>query len=185
MLLRIPIAVAAVAVTFAQATATAGSCSGAGANPAVYNFEVDGYPAKILNELEIPVPVEGGVFVADTNVLQRALRRRFEDETTLTLHNNILYIDMNGEGVLVDTGNGPEANDFGRGLLFDLLESEGISRDSIRHVLLTHGHPDHLGGIVEDMVGLDPAFPNAVVYISRAEYEYWTADTVRSLLALL
>ena len=148
----------------------------------MYNFEVDGYPAKILNEANFSAPVDSGFFVADTPVLKRALHRRFEDDSTFLLQNNILYIDMDGEGVLVDTGSGPEGGAIGPGLLFDLLESEGISRDSIRHVLLTHGHHDHLGGVVEDMVGLEPAFPNAVVHISRTEYEYWTADTVRTPL---
>ena len=171
-------AVAALAALGSRAVAVAGACSGAGANPAVYNFEVDGYRAKILNEEEFSWPVDSGFFVADTQVLKRALRHRFEDDSTILLNNNILYIDMDGEGVLVDTGSGPEGSASGGGLLFDLLESEGISRDSIRHVLLTHGHPDHLGGVVEDMVGLEPAFPNAVVHISRVEYEYWTADTV-------
>lgn len=184
----LPFTVAAVAALefISPAMATTGTCSGAGANPFVYNFEIDGYPAKVLNDLVIPVPTEGGFFLADAEVMKRALRRRFEDDSMLFLDNNILYIDMDGEGLLVDTGNGPVANSgstgsFGPGMLFDLLESEGISKDSIKHVLLTHAHPDHLGGVVEDMVGLEPSFPNAVVHISRTEYEYWTADPVRSL----
>lgn len=185
----LPLAVFALSIDIqvhltSRVTATSGAygssgvCTGAGANPSVYNFEIDGHPAKILNDLVIPWPIEGGLFVEDPEVLKRALRRRYEEESGVFLGNNILYIDINGEGVLVDTGVGPVAGFFGPGELFDLLQNEGISRDSIKHVMLTHGHPDHLGGIVEDMVGLEPAFPNAVVHISRAEYEYWTTNPV-------
>lgn len=182
------------AVTYLIASSGAyGECSGAGANPNVYNFEIDGYPAKVLNDqVMVEVPVERGIFLdsslfvnssffdADPKVLKRALRQRFEDDSAIHIDNHMLYIDMDGEGVLVDSGVGAVENLFGPGLLFDVLETEGISRDSIKHVLLTHGHPDHLGGLIQDLVGLEPAFPNAVVHISRIEYEYWTSDPVRS-----
>lgn len=85
---------------------------------------------------------------------------------------------MHGEGVLLDTGNGPAAGKFGTGELFSLLETEGIDRGAIKHVLLTHGHADHLGGLVEDMNGLEPAFPNAVVHLSHVEYDHWTSNPV-------
>lgn len=96
-----------------------GTCTGSGANLRVYNFEVNGFPAKVMNDLAIEVPVEvmeGGFFVEDAEVLKRALRRRYEDDSHVILDNNILYIDMHGEGVLLDTGNGPAAGKFGAGL---------------------------------------------------------------------
>lgn len=175
---------AAVLASVASSSITAamvpsGTCTGAAANPHVYNFEIDGNPAKILNDLSIPVPLDMSFFLADVEVQKRALRRRFEDDSVIFLYNNILYIELDGEGVLFDSGNGPVEDDFGQGKLFKLLADEGISRDSIKHILLTHGHPDHIKGVVEDLDELVPAFPNAVIHISRTEYEYWTADQVR------
>ena len=122
--------------------------------------------------------IDRSFYQADAAVLRRVLRRRFEDDETLSIDNHVLYVDWGGEGVLLDCGMGAVDNIFGPGFLFDLLEIEGIPRDSIKHILLTHGHPDHLGGLLEDLVDLEPAFPNATVHISRAEYEWWTSDQV-------
>ena len=46
--------------------------------------------------------------------------------------------------------------------------------------MLTHAHFDHIQGLVESLDTMVPAFPNAVVHMSREEYEYWTAETVRT-----
>jgi glyoxylase-like metal-dependent hydrolase (beta-lactamase superfamily II) len=58
------------------------------------------------------------------------------------------------------------------------LEREGIERESISTVLLTHGHYDHLGGLLASYETLEPAFPNATVYMTRLEYDYWMAPEV-------
>lgn len=83
----------------ADATAAAdGTCSGAGANPLVYNFAVDGNPAKVIadssRDSEVP-----GLFLEDPAVLSRALKRRFLNESGITTGFNVLYIDKNGEGM--------------------------------------------------------------------------------------
>jgi glyoxylase-like metal-dependent hydrolase (beta-lactamase superfamily II) len=49
-----------------------------------------------------------------------------------------------GEGA---TGAWPLGPDTGR--LPPLLESRGIAAESIGAVVLTHGHPDHIGGVTD------------------------------------
>lgn len=161
---------------FASEQESDGICRGAGANPLVYNFAIDGYPAKVINDATFNGPLPG-FFLEDPAVLGRALRRRFLNDTVIGAAFNVLYIEKDGEGILIDTGLGAAA--FGR--LFSSLEMEGISNDSIKHVLLTHGHGDNLSGLVLNNTAdaLEPAFPSATVYISRIEYEYWTTDPVR------
>ncbi len=86
-----------------------------------------------------------------------------------------------GETVLVDTGIGLEdvrdpvgrlGKDLVEGAGFQFnerdtavrrLESLGIARDTVRHVVLTHGDPDHAGGLAD--------FPRARVHLSREELE--------------
>ena len=67
--------------------------------------------------------------------------------------------DMN---VLVDAGLGIK--------LFANLESSGVKADQIDVVLITHMHGDHIGGMLKDG---EVMFPNAKVYIGKAEHDYW------------
>lgn len=53
------------------------------------------------------------------------------------------------------------------------LNTYGESYGSIETIFLTHMHMDHIGGLVKDDKA---AFPNAKIYVSKAELEYWTSD---------
>jgi glyoxylase-like metal-dependent hydrolase (beta-lactamase superfamily II) len=72
--------------------------------------------------------------------------------------------------VLIDTGAGALAPTTGD--LPKNLAAEGIRAEEITHVVLTHGHPDHIGGVL----GPDgrPSFPNATYVMSRMEWDFWT-----------
>lgn len=60
---------------------------------------------------------------------------------------------------LFDTGHQSD-----RHILFSALHASDIRPDDIRHVVLSHLHFDHCLNL--------PLFPNAAVYISRAELDY-------------
>jgi glyoxylase-like metal-dependent hydrolase (beta-lactamase superfamily II) len=80
--------------------------------------------------------------------------------------------------VLVDTGGdglGPNT-----GKLLENLRGEGIEPENIDVVILTHGHPDHIGGNT-DSDGR-PAFPNARYLMWRGEWDFWTSEEAGSRL---
>ena len=54
------------------------------------------------------------------------------------------------------------------------LEENGIKKSDVKIILLTHLHPDHFGGLV-DAEGR-AVYPNAEVYVSRIEYNYWVNE---------
>jgi glyoxylase-like metal-dependent hydrolase (beta-lactamase superfamily II) len=61
------------------------------------------------------------------------------------------------------------------------LEAVGIARENIDTVVLTHGHPDHLGGLVDPATEA-PLYPNAEVVIAETELEFWTGDAAAPFL---
>jgi glyoxylase-like metal-dependent hydrolase (beta-lactamase superfamily II) len=53
------------------------------------------------------------------------------------------------------------------------LKSEGITPEEIMTAILTHPHPDHIGGLL-DTSG-KPAFANAQYVMSKTEWDFWTS----------
>lgn len=80
-----------------------------------------------------------------------------------------------GDGVLVDCGPRP-ALLAGRKPPTEyrspavLLESVGVDAAAVRHVVLSHLHWDHIGGMEQ--------FPAARLYVHRREYEFWLGDPI-------
>ena len=83
-----------------------------------------------------------------------------------------LVIDTGKHRVLVDTGAGGLGPNTGK--LLPNLQSGGIKPGDIDTVILTHGHPDHIGGNT-DAQGR-PVFPNARFVIWKAEWYFWISD---------
>jgi len=79
---------------------------------------------------------------------------------------NAFVVQMNGKNIVIDSGFGTK--------LFENLRSLGIEARNVDVVLLTHLHGDHIGGMTKDGKN---SFPNAKVYISQREHDYWAKGT--------
>lgn len=82
-----------------------------------------------------------------------------------------VLINTGTELVLFDTGMGAGAREAGQGKLISALEASGYKADDVSLVVLSHFHPDHIGGLMEDG---KPAFANARYAAGQKEYEFWT-----------
>ncbi len=83
---------------------------------------------------------------------------------------NAFLVHAGDELVLVDAGTG---TCFGPGLgqVPGNLRAAGYAPAQVDHVLLTHGHPDHMCGLVD---ARDQAvYPNATVWLAQAEADHW------------
>ncbi|WP_158968590.1 MBL fold metallo-hydrolase [Chachezhania sediminis] len=74
-------------------------------------------------------------------------------------------VDTGSELVLFDTG-------LGQGGIAKALAEAGSSTDAVDVVVLSHMHPDHIGGLMTDG---QPTFANARYVTGRAEYDGWMA----------
>jgi glyoxylase-like metal-dependent hydrolase (beta-lactamase superfamily II) len=82
--------------------------------------------------------------------------------------------------VLVDTGAGSYAPDTGH--LIPNLRAEAIPPEVIDTVVLTHAHPDHIGGNLQP--DGKPAFPNARYVVPKEEWAFWTSEPDLSRLPI-
>lgn len=104
---------------------------------------------------------------------------RFQHPFVMTL------IDTGRQLILFDTGCGELRRgigiaDFSQALpdghLAALLGTAGYRPEDVDTVVLTHGHPDHVGGL---MLAGRPAYPNASYVMGAAELDFWVKGDVR------
>jgi glyoxylase-like metal-dependent hydrolase (beta-lactamase superfamily II) len=105
---------------------------------------------------------------------ESALRERSLPATHVESPYTCLLLTNGKHKVLIDTGAGSLAPTTGD--LLKNLEALSVSAKEITDVVLTHGHPDHIGGTL-DARGA-PAFPNARYFMSRTEWDFWNDPTV-------
>jgi glyoxylase-like metal-dependent hydrolase (beta-lactamase superfamily II) len=89
-----------------------------------------------------------------------------------------LLVNTGEYHVLIDAGANGLAPQTGR--LLQNLQSGGISPEDIDVVILTHGHPDHIGGITLEDGRL--AFTNARYAMRKEEWDFWTSKQAEDRL---
>lgn len=89
-----------------------------------------------------------------------------------------LLVDTGSHRILIDTGAGPMAPSTGH--LEESLSRAGFKGSDIDLVVLSHAHPDHIGGLTRADGTL--TFPNAKVLISQTEFDFWHSTDLRSRL---
>lgn len=135
-----------------------------------HRFQVGSITCTVLSDGYFSFPTPWFFPNADPGELTRALdKRRLPLERVLSPY-TCLLIETGRHVVLVDTGGGSSPT---AGALIARLDVAGIRPRDVDTVILTHAHPDHIGGALNS-VGR-PAFPNARYVLSELEWDFWTA----------
>lgn len=166
------VAVALAAMGVVAATSTA-ECH---ANVDVHHFRLGRTCATVVSDG--PCVFADNLFSAPASAVYRAYVSNFRAHSPTTFGQNVLLLNTPHGKVLVDTGSLSNDKQFFAhgGRLMLGLKSVGIDAESIRYVLLTHGHPDHVTGLVDDSGHM--MFPNATVFISETDHKFWSDPPV-------
>lgn len=81
---------------------------------------------------------------------------------------NVALLQAKNLNILIDSGYENTID-----ILLDSLKSLNLSAGDITHIILTHAHKDHIGGLSN---AKNKTFPNAKILIDNNEFAYWSDD---------
>src|ERR1700726_860891 len=179
------LAVAAVGTSLlTPVSARAEGVGQAGAEPlngdGFYRFKIGDFHATVISDGYGQIPIRPILVMnASEAELAPVLKANFM-QPVIQATNNILVVDTGRERILVDTGFGEKLGpSFGNfPALGANLRRAGITPESIDLVVMSHGHLDHIGGLVTKSGAL--AFPKAQFVFVDTEWNYWTGSRYES-----
>ena len=128
-----------------------------------YEFSMGDVNVRVVSLVQ--KDLNASILRAVTGEEKAAVARAYPDGA---VHNvlNVLLLRGNGVTALVDTGY-----DWSVGALDAALAQANLGRQDVTHVVVTHAHGDHVGGLTQDKKAV---FPRATVLFSEKELAAWT-----------
>ncbi len=148
--------------------------------PGFFRFGHGDFEITVISDGNLSLPTSFMAGNVPEAKLKAFLTSNYLDAQTHLSHVNLTLINTGKHLVLIDTGAGQNFQSSA-GKLVDNLAAAGYTPDQVDKIFLTHGHPDHVWGIIDDFEEA-PRFPNAEYFMNETEWAFWTADDTASKL---
>ena len=139
-----------------------------------YRFNVGDAEVTVVSDGQLDLGDPKGTFTGvPDDERRKMLSDNFLSPADVVLEQNSPIVNIGDRLVLFDTGLGT-AKPFGptTGRQQKSMKEAGIKPEDIDAVVFSHGHIDHIGGVVDDNNKV--LFPNAQYYIAESDFDYWT-----------
>ena len=139
--------------------------------PGYYRFNVGDFEVTALSDGTVKLPVLKLLSNTKPETVMAALKKGYLKEMVETSVNGYL-VNTGSKLVLIDTG---AAGLFGPtlGNLVNNLKASGYKPEQVDEIYITHMHPDHVGGLMQQST---LAFPNATLRIEKNDTDFWLSD---------
>jgi glyoxylase-like metal-dependent hydrolase (beta-lactamase superfamily II) len=145
--------------------------SAAAAPASAHTFKVGDLTAMALRDGALEMPNDNQVFgvgrTPEEVAAVLAANNLPTDKLALTIQP--LLVKTTDRVLLFDTGAGGNFGP-GSGALLASFANAGVDPSAVTDVFISHGHGDHVGGLVNEQGALN--FPNATIHLSKAEWEF-------------
>ena len=144
--------------------------------PYYYRFALGQAEVTVVSDGPLPLGDPGSSFLGlPKEQVYGLLETNFLAKDNVVLEQNIPIVNFGDRLVMFDTGMG-FSKAFGptTGRLLKSMQEAGIDPASIDAIVCSHAHIDHTGGICS--AEGKPHFPNAQIYISQVDHDYWLDD---------
>jgi glyoxylase-like metal-dependent hydrolase (beta-lactamase superfamily II) len=145
-----------------------------------YRFKLGDFEATVVSDGTLNIgPVAALYPKTPKEAVEGVLTNQFQSPAAVIVQENCLVLNTGDKLVLFDSGMGTyKVFGTAAGRLENTLAASGIKPDDIDAIILSHGHIDHLSGIMSDEG--KRLFPNAQIIMSKVEHDFWTDEAKTS-----
>ena len=137
-----------------------------------HSFRLGDFTCFSLLDGYVNYPIQNIYNNVPKDQVEAELRRHDLPVDYVTTPYTYLLVRTGQNNVLVDLG----AGDFfpTTGGLVQSLGLAGLEPDQIDTVIISHAHPDHIGGMLDERGR--PVYPNAHYYLAHEEWAFWFSE---------